>query len=97
VGRKVTYLLGSLLALATVLWVYFGAGDSADPLFASYGIFCVAAMFGAAGSTVLVSSLALTAELIGKSLVSESSVADPDPPDPHVFGPPVSGSIIQRS
>jgi hypothetical protein len=65
VGRKVTYLLGSLLALATVLWVYFGAGD---PLFASYGIFCVAAMFGAAGSTVLVSSLALTAELIGKSL-----------------------------
>ncbi len=24
------------------------------------------------------------------------SVADPDPPDPHVFGPPVSGSISQR-
>jgi hypothetical protein len=74
VGRKVTYLLGSLLALATVLWVYFGAGESADPWFASYGIFCVAAMFGAAGSTVLVSSLALTAELIGKSLVNP----DPD-------------------
>jgi hypothetical protein len=25
-----------------------------------------------------------------------SSVADPDPPDPHVFGPPGSGSIGQR-
>ncbi len=24
------------------------------------------------------------------------SVADPDPPDPHVFGPPGSGSISQR-
>jgi hypothetical protein len=26
----------------------------------------------------------------------ETSVADPDPPDPHVFGPPGSGSISQR-
>jgi hypothetical protein len=25
-----------------------------------------------------------------------NSVADPDPPDPHVFGPPGSGSISQR-
>jgi hypothetical protein len=25
-----------------------------------------------------------------------TSVADPDPPDPHVFGPPGSGSISQR-
>jgi hypothetical protein len=25
-----------------------------------------------------------------------SSVADPDPPDPHVFGPPGSGSTSQR-
>jgi hypothetical protein len=31
----------------------------------------------------------------GKDLINlklESSVADPDPPDPHVFGPPGSGS-----
>ncbi len=26
----------------------------------------------------------------------ESSVADPDPPDPHVFKPPGSGSTSQR-
>jgi hypothetical protein len=25
-------------------------------------------------------------------LIEASSVADPDPPDPHVFGPPGSGS-----
>ncbi len=80
VGRKVTYLLGSLLAMVTVLWVFFGAKDeepSADrPFFATYGIFFVAAMFGVAGSTVLVSSLALTAELIGKSLFPCPSFAD---------------------
>jgi hypothetical protein len=28
--------------------------------------------------------------------IQESSVADPDPPDPHDFGPPGSGSISQR-
>jgi hypothetical protein len=28
--------------------------------------------------------------------MEEFSVANPDPPDPHVFGPPGSGSIIQR-
>jgi hypothetical protein len=49
--------------MATTLWIKLGSGDAS---FASYGIFCVAAMLGAAGSTVLVSSLALTAELIGK-------------------------------
>jgi hypothetical protein len=33
--------------------------------------------------------------LCGSALVS-ISVADPDPPDPYVFGPPGSGSISQR-
>jgi hypothetical protein len=28
--------------------------------------------------------------------VPATSVPDPDPPDPHVFGPPGSGSISQR-
>lgn len=71
-GRKVTYLLGALLAMATVLWVFCGAED--QPFFPIYGIFCVAAMFGAAGSTILVSSLALTAELIGRNTESAAFV-----------------------
>jgi hypothetical protein len=29
-------------------------------------------------------------------MMRQSSVADPDPPDPHVFGPPGSGSTSQR-
>ena len=59
------------MALVTVLWIYLGAEEqtaASRPFFAAYGIFCVAAMLGAAGSTVLVASLALTAELIGKLL-----------------------------
>jgi hypothetical protein len=28
--------------------------------------------------------------------IGEVSVPDPDPPDPHVFGPPGSGSTSQR-
>jgi hypothetical protein len=39
-------------------------------------------------------------EKIAVNIVSirslSSSVADPDQPDPHVFGPPGSGSISQR-
>ena len=71
VGRKLTYLLGAILAMTTVLWVYLGAeveGGEEGQFFATYGIFCVAAMLGVAGSTVLVASLALTAELIGDIL-----------------------------
>jgi hypothetical protein len=49
--------------MATALWIKLDS-DSAN--FSTYGIFCVAALLGAAGSTVLVSSLALTAELIGE-------------------------------
>jgi hypothetical protein len=30
------------------------------------------------------------------SMVCETSVPDPDPPDPQDFGPPRSGSISQR-
>ncbi len=31
-----------------------------------------------------------------RSFYVKTSVADPDPPDPHVFGPPGSGSTSQR-
>ena len=47
------------------MWVYFGEdehGKKAD-FFRSYGIFIAAALFGAAGSAVLITSLSLTASL----------------------------------
>jgi hypothetical protein len=34
--------------------------------------------------------------LLAEKPIILSSVPDPDPPDPHVFGPPGSGSISQR-
>ena len=34
--------------------------------FRDYGIFCAAVLYGVGGSTILVTSLSITAELIGK-------------------------------
>ena len=58
------------------MWVYFGEdehGKKAD-FFRSYGIFIAAALFGAAGSAVLITSLSLTAELISSNTESAAFV-----------------------
>jgi len=75
-GRKVTYLLGSLVGMASAAWVFFG-GDrqgEADVFFKTYGIFFAAALYGLAGSTVLITSLSLTAELISANTDSAAFV-----------------------
>lgn len=72
-GRKVSYLLGSVVGMAAAVWVYWG-----DTLqyqwFKHTGIFIAAALYGAAGCAVLVSSLAMTAELIGPDTESAAFV-----------------------
>jgi len=74
-GRKATYLLGAAIGLAAAIWVFYGAGDGVPGLFfRKYGIFCAAVLFGAGGSTVLVTSLSLTAELIGENCGSAAFV-----------------------
>jgi len=60
-GRKVVYLLGVLIGMGACVLVWFGSGD----LFRSYGVYGVASLFGAGGSTMLITSLAFTADLIG--------------------------------
>ena len=58
------------------MWVYFGEdehGKKAD-FFRTYGIFIAAALFGAAGSAVLITSLSLTAELISNNTESAAFV-----------------------
>ena len=58
------------------MWVYFGEdehGKKAD-FFRSYGIFIETDLFGAAGSTVLITSLSLTAELISNNTESAAFV-----------------------
>jgi hypothetical protein len=39
---QVVYLIGALIGIGACLLVWFGSGD----IFHSYGIYCVAALFG---------------------------------------------------
>ena len=57
-------------------WVYFGGDEhgKADEFFKHYGIFFAAVMFGTAGSAVLITSLSLTAELIGNNTETSAFV-----------------------
>jgi len=75
-GRKLSFSLGGIVAIAAASWVYYGGDEQgkADEFFKHYGIFFAAAMFGAAGSAVLITSLSLTAELIGPNTESSAFV-----------------------
>ncbi|XP_076266075.1 major facilitator superfamily domain-containing protein 12-like [Rhynchophorus ferrugineus] len=61
IGRKLTYLLGTVIGLVACVWIQFGEGDS----YKTYLIFLVVALLGAATTIVLVSSFDITTELIG--------------------------------
>ena len=60
-GRKVTFWMAAVTGLSASALVYSGSGQNET------GIFFVAILFGASGSAMLVTSLALTAELIDKN------------------------------
>ena len=68
-GRKSSFLLGAVIGLGACVWVYYGESETGKKMdfFRTYGIFFPAILFGAAGSTVLITSLSLTAELIGNN------------------------------
>jgi len=69
-GRKVIYLIGVVIGLGACIYVWFGHGD----FFRTYGIYGVASLFGAGGSTMLITSLAVTADLIGGQVESGAFV-----------------------
>ena len=68
-GRKISFLLGAVVGLSASIWVYYGEDEtgSMEDFFRTYGIFFPAILFGAAGSTILITSLSLTAELISNN------------------------------
>ena len=72
VGRKVTFILGCLIGIAGCIWIRFGCGI--DDSFTKYEIYSVAALIGVAGSTLLITSLSLTADLIGANIDSGAFV-----------------------
>ena len=76
-GRKISYCLGSVVGIASATWVFLAeeeeqAGDIS--FFKHYGIFIVAALFGSAGSALLITSLGITAKLIGPNVESSAFV-----------------------
>ena len=71
-GRKATFIIGSVLGIAGCFWIQFGC-DAMDPN-VKYYIYCVAVLIGIGGSTMLVTSLALTAEFIGVDTSSSAFI-----------------------
>lgn len=59
--RKFTYLFGSACTLASFVWIYFGS----DINYKVYYIYLVAVLIGFGGAVMLITSLALTADLVG--------------------------------
>ncbi|XP_034246920.1 major facilitator superfamily domain-containing protein 12-like [Thrips palmi] len=61
-GRKIAHLVGCLIGAGGCVWVWLGAGQ----LYTTYEVYAVAVLLGASSSIQLVTSLGLTADLIGQ-------------------------------
>jgi len=72
-GRKVAYLLGAAVGLAAAVWVFWGDTWSFE-WFKQYGIFLVSVLYGVGSCAVLITSLSITAELIGPNTESAAFV-----------------------
>eukprot|EP00095_Tigriopus_kingsejongensis_P012345 snap_masked-scaffold198_size266703-processed-gene-0.15 protein:Tk12345 transcript:snap_masked-scaffold198_size266703-processed-gene-0.15-mRNA-1 annotation:"mfs-type transporter c19orf28" len=62
-GRRLTFILGGLIGFAGCGWIKLGC--HMDTSFTDYEIYGVAALIGMGGSTMLITSLSSTADLIG--------------------------------
>ncbi|CAL4091613.1 unnamed protein product [Meganyctiphanes norvegica] len=69
-GRKVTFSLGCLVGLIACIWLGL---DQTTP-FRTWGVYVVAAMLGVGGSTLLITSLSFTADLIGNNVEGSAFV-----------------------
>ncbi|RXG67728.1 Heat shock 70 kDa protein 1, partial [Armadillidium vulgare] len=63
-GRKITFLIGCVIGAGGVVWVFFGQG----PLYRTYYIYLVAILMGSGASTMLVTVLSLSADMIGNNV-----------------------------
>merc|ERR1719220_1409031 len=70
VGRHSTWLLGAGLGLAASLTVFLAEGEAMK----NWGIYLVAVAFGASSSALLITSLGMTADLIGEETSSSALV-----------------------
>lgn len=63
-------MTGALIGVGGCLWARLGAG----PEYTQYEVYCVAILLGAASSVLLVTSLGITADLIGADTESGAFV-----------------------
>ena len=63
-GRKITYVIGACIGISACVWTEFGC--DADDVNVEYFVYVIAGILGFGGTIMLVTSLALTAEFIGK-------------------------------
>ncbi|KAK8733070.1 hypothetical protein OTU49_006743 [Cherax quadricarinatus] len=70
IGRKASFILGCIIGGGACIAVWFGRGD----LYKQYLLYGVAALLGAGGSIMLVTSLSFTADLIGPNVESGAFV-----------------------
>lgn len=70
IGKKWTYFFGCIIGILAYIWIYFGQGQN----YTSYEIYGVCALIGIAGSTMLISSLGMTNDLIGHNTTSGAFV-----------------------
>ncbi|KAK3924979.1 Major facilitator superfamily domain-containing protein 12 [Frankliniella fusca] len=61
-GRRFAFIIGSALGAGGCVWVWLGAGK----IYTTYEVYGVAILLGASSSIQLVTSLGLTADLIGQ-------------------------------
>ncbi|KAH0946254.1 hypothetical protein HN011_005705 [Eciton burchellii] len=62
-GRKIAYSIGASFALCACIWIRFGNDD----IYIKYQIYAVAALLGFASAIMLVTSLGVISDLIGKN------------------------------
>lgn len=71
-GRRGAFAVACTVALAGSIWVWFG--DDTDSMYTTKFIFIVAGLFGAGGSSMLITSLSAIADLIGENKESGAMV-----------------------
>lgn len=66
-GKRLTFLIGSGISLTAAAWIYL---RSEHTIFVKYELFVVSVLLGISSTTMLITSLGLTNDLIGGNTVS---------------------------
>jgi len=70
-GRKLTFILGGIIGISGCLWITFCTKDDEN---VKYYVYFATSLIGIGGSTMMVTSLSLTAEFIGNDTSSSAFI-----------------------